>query len=342
MADERVPRPVLHGVRHEGGGILRLYLDCDTGIDDALAIAYLLACPRVTLAGVGTAAGNTSAGQAGRNTLGLLHLAGRPDIPVCVGGEETGGEETGGEETGGEETGGDGESRGGGAEPVHGSNGVGGVTLPAGGPADPRAPWQLLIDLAREHPGELHVLVTGPATNVARALRESPELPGLVASVTVMGGAVRAPGNITPRAEANIRNDPRAAATVLAAPWPVTLVPLDVTMRHRWTEDDRAALRAGGTPLHETLAAMLPAYFASYESRTGIREIPLHDPLAAAIAVGEVTPADAPELPLRVDAEGGVREDQTAASRVRVVLALDSPAGPVILRRILADAESVA
>jgi purine nucleosidase len=129
---------------------------------------------------------------------------------------------------------------------------------------------------------------------------------------------------------------------VFAARWPVTLVPLDVSMGQRWTEADRAALRAGGTALHETLADMLPAYFDSYEPRLGVREIPLHDPLAAALAVGEIRAAQAPDLPLRVDLEGAVREDPAAPSRVRVVLALDRPAGPVILRRILAGTESVA
>ena len=157
----------------------------------------------------------------------------------------------------------------------------------------------------------------------------------MVASVTVMGGAVRCPGNVTPRAEANIAGDPTAAAAVFAANWPVTLVPLDVTMNHRWTEGDRAALRAGGTALHEALADMVPVYFDWYEPELGVREIPLHDPLAASIAVGEVTPSDAPRLPLRVDLEGAVREDPSATSTVRVVLALDHPAGPTLLRRIL-------
>jgi purine nucleosidase len=192
-----------------------------------------------------------------------------------------------------------------------------------------------LIDLAREEPGTLHVVVTGPCTNVARALAEEPELPALVASVTVMGGAVRTPGNVTPRAEANIRDDPRAAATVLAAPWPVTLVPLDVTMTQRWSPDSRDALLAAANLLLTALAEMLPAYFDFYETRLGVREIPLHDPLAAAIAVGEVVLSEAPELPLRVDPEGAVREDPSAPSRVRVVLALSAPAAPVILRRLL-------
>ncbi len=282
-------------------------------MDDALAIAYLLASPQVELLGIGTCNGNTSAVQAARNTLGLLNLSDISDIPVAIG---------------------EGAHRPG-AEVVHGDNGVGGVTLPDGGEPDPRTATELIKGLARDNPGELHILATGPCTNLGQVLSEMPEITDLIASVTVMGGAVRSPGNVTPHAEANIAGDPAAAAAVLAANWPVTLVPLDVTMNHRWTEADRAALRAGGTALHEALADMVPVYFDWYEPELGVREIPLHDPLAAAIAIGDLSPSDAPRLPLRVDPGGAVREDPSAPSAVRVVFALAEPGGPAILRRIL-------
>ncbi|HEX5200276.1 MAG TPA: nucleoside hydrolase [Actinoplanes sp.] len=312
MADERVPRSVLPGVRHEGGGVLKLYLDCDTGVDDAVALAYLLASP-VDLVGIGTCNGNTSAVQAARNTLGLLQLADKSDIPVAIGEGAFGR----------------------GAATVHGDNGVGGLVLPSGGAADPRSAVELLKDLARAHSGELHILITGPCTNVAQALSEMPEISGMVASVTVMGGAVRIPGNVTPRSEANIHDDPAAAAAVLGAGWPVTLVPLDVTMQHRLSVADQAALRAGDTLLHEAVADMLSTYFDFYEPELGVREVPVHDAVAAGVAVGELTPSDAPQLALRVDLEGALSEDASAPSSVRAVLALDRPAGPVILRRIL-------
>ena len=290
---------------------MRLYLDCDTGIDDAIALAYLLRAPDVTLAGIGTTNGNTSAGQAARNTLGLLALSGISNIPVSVGA---------------------GDPRAG-AEHVHGGNGIGGIDLPAGGTPDPRTAVELLLDLAgREEP--LHLLVTGPCTNIAEALRRDPSLPSRIASVTVMGGAVRAPGNVTPVAEANIHDNPAAAADVLAAAWPVTLVPLDVTMAHRWTATDQASLRETGNPLHRALADMLTAYLDFYESAHTLREVPLHDPLAAAIAVGTVVPAEAPTLRLRVGDDGAVREDPAGPGRARVVFTVDRPAAPIILHGI--------
>jgi purine nucleosidase len=291
-----------------------IYLDCDTGVDDALAIALLLGRDDVTIAGIGTVDGNTSAVQAAANTLGVLALAGRDDIPVAIG---------------------SGRHRGG-APAVHGGNGVGGVVLPGGGAADSRTAVELLVELARRHPGELHVIATGPGGNLAAAMVAEPRLPELVASVTVMGGAVRVRGNVTPHAEANFLDDPVAAGAVLAAPWPLTLVPLDVTMQHRWTEADARTLRDGGGALGRALADMLPVYFDSYEPRLGERAVPLHDPLAAAIAVGEVIPADAPMLGLRVDpGTARVVEDPSLPHRVRAVLSLDRPAAPVLLDRIL-------
>ncbi|MGK5681389.1 nucleoside hydrolase [Actinoplanes sp. URMC 104] len=290
-----------------------LYLDCDTGIDDAIALALLLAHDDVTVAGIGTVNGNTSAAQAAANTLGLLALAGRDDIPVAVGA---------------------GRWRGG-TPHVHGGNGVGGVPLPRGGQPDSRTAGSLLVELARRHPGELHVLATGPCGNLAAALRAEPELPGLVAAVTVMGGALRTPGNRPEQAEANIADDPSAAAEVLAAPWPLTLVPLDVTLRHRWSEDDRAALAAARDPVNRAIAAMLPAYLDSYEPRFGARQLPLHDPLAAALATGLVTASDKPRLGVRVDVAHGRTVADPAAPGIDVVLAVAEPAGPVILERLL-------
>ena len=289
------------------------YLDCDTGIDDALAVALLLAAPGVDLAGVGTVSGNTGADQAARNTLDLLGLAGRDDVPVAVGARHPLGE-----------------SFAGGSPGVHGDNGIGGVSLPTArrGPID-RDGADLLLDLARTHPGELRVIATGPLTNLAVALQREPALPGLVHDLTVMGGAVRVPGNRGP-AEANFADDPRAVTAVLDAGWPVTLVPLDVTRQHTFGPADQTALRGAGTSLTVALADMLTAYLDFYEGSSGVRRVPLHDPLAAGIAVGLLQPDDAPLLGLRVDKDGHAIEDSAARTRTRVVLSLIADGAPVI------------
>ncbi|MFI2563749.1 nucleoside hydrolase [Paenarthrobacter sp. NPDC018779] len=305
------------------------FLDCDTGIDDALALAYLLATPRAELVGIGTVSGNISAAGGARNTLDLLKLAGHPDIPVAVGAHDP--------QVG---------TFHGGAPHVHGDNGIGGVDL---SPSD-REPVQstaaeLLVELARQYAGELRVVAIGPLTNIAEALRLEPKLPDLVAELTIMGGAALAPGNITPVAEANIANDPEAAAEVLAADWDVTLVPLDVTMTNVLEESHRQELLASDHPVSQALGEMLGYYFGFYVDIFGRACSAMHDPLAAAIAVRGVELAVAPKVRVQVDTTSGPSRGQTVCdlrgqyvgfpdqrgARCRVVLSIGEQFAPHLL-----------
>lgn len=274
---------------------LPLYLDCDTGVDDALTLAYLAARDGVDLRGVGTVSGNIDAATAARNTLDLLTLLDRGDVPVAIGARDPlcG-------------------SYGGGAPHVHGSNGVGGIELPRTH-KEPLAisAAQLLIRLAHQNPGRLRVLAIGPLTNLALALRLEPNLPSLVAEVTVMGGAALVPGNVTPVAEANIHNDAEAAAEVFAADWPILLAPLDVTMDHLLTERERQQLLAIDHPAAQYLGAMLKPYSEFYTDILGEPACAMHDPLAAALAVGGVQIRCAPTVAVSVDTSGGLSRGQT-------------------------------
>ncbi|PTQ12084.1 nucleoside hydrolase [Sphingomonas oleivorans] len=314
------------------GGRRPIYLDCDTGIDDSIALAYLLASPEVELVGIGTVSGNVSAARAARNTLDLLHLAGRDDVPVAIGAQDflAG-------------------SFDGGVPWIHGHNGVGDVMLPAA-PREPdrRDAADLLRDLAHEHGGALSIVTVGPTTNIATALAREPGLPGLIRSVTTMGGAALAPGNISAVAEANIGNDPEAAAALLDAGWDCTLVPLDVTLENRLFERDCAALLDAPTALVRALGAMLDIYFDYYVPLYGERSCALHDPMAAAIAVGEVRSRRAPAVEIVVDTTRGPGRGQTICdlrgqrlgpvdqpgARTRVVLELDRPLGPHLVERL--------
>jgi purine nucleosidase len=309
-----------------------VYFDCDTGIDDSLALAYLLASPEIALVGIGTVSGNTSSTQAAVNTLGLLALAGRDDVPVAIGAHDflT-------------------HPFDGGAPHVHGDNGIGEIDLtPATRTPEDEDAAQMLIRLSHEYPGALEVIAVGPLTNLATALALDPTLPSRVKQVTAMGGAALVPGNISPVAEANIGNDPEAAAATVSADWPVTLVPLDVTMENVFDEDDRATLLASDLPLARTVGEMLGFYFDFYVGTYGERCSALHDPLAAAIAVGGVLATNAPAVSVVVDTSHGPARgqmicdlrgqrrgpvDQPGAT-VRVVLGTDAPLAPHLAARI--------
>jgi len=310
-----------------------LYLDCDTGIDDALALGYLLASPRAKLLGIGSVSGNVSAAVGTGNTLDLLALAGREDIPVANGAHDP----LVGEFAGG-------------APHVHGANGVGGVELaPATATPAAESAAEMLVRLAKENPGTLHVLAIGPLTNLALALRLEPKLPELVSHVTIMGGAAMVPGNITPAAEANIANDAEAAAIVLAADWDITLVPLDVTMDNVFEEEHRQQLLASGQPMATALGGMLGYYYDFYTPQFGRPCSAMHDPLAAAIAVGAVAVDRAPRVNVQVDTTDGPGRGQTICdlrgryrgfpdqdgARTRVVLTLAEEFSPHLVDTIL-------
>jgi purine nucleosidase len=267
-----------------------LLVDCDTGIDDAVALLYLLADPGVEICAITTVFGNISAAAAARNTLWVLDIAGRTgEIPVAKGSELT---------LVGEQA-----HRGG---IVHGGEGLGGVET--GEPAGTLVPGQaaaLIVRTVRERPGQVHVLATGPLTNVAVALRLEPELPQLVEGVTIMGGAALAPGNVTAVAEANIWQDPEAAQAVLSAPWPKTMVPLDATMRELMTEEQRRALAGSPGAVARFAAEILDHYMDFYTTVFGRRCCACHDALAAGIAVGDVVPTRAATVKVTVDTGPG-------------------------------------
>lgn len=309
------------------------YLDCDTGIDDALAIAYLLAAGNAEVVGIGSVSGNVSAAVGARNTLDLLALADRTDIPVAVGAHDP--------QVG---------AFHGGAPHVHGGNGIGDVVLPdSAASVIEESAAQLLVRLAREHAGELRVIAIGPLTNIAEALRLEPALPSLVKELTIMGGAAAVPGNITPVAEANIYNDADAAADVFAADWFITLVPLDVTMSHVFVESHRDDLVRSGRPVAVAVGEMLDCYFEFYVSVYGHRASALHDPLAVAIALGDVQLRSAPVVRVVVDATDGPGRGQTICdlrgylngfpeqgrAHTRVVLSLDEDFAPKLVERVL-------
>ncbi|WP_224760429.1 MULTISPECIES: nucleoside hydrolase [unclassified Salinibacterium] len=309
-------------------------LDCDTGIDDAVALLYLLADPAIDLAAITVTFGNVTASQAADNTLRLLHRVGRSDIPVAVGSELS-------------MSGGTLVDRGQGR--IHGTNGIGDVQLPPS-PVTPVAELapQLIVRLARENPGELHIIATGVCTNLADALELDPELPKLVASVTMMGGAALVPGNATAAAEANIIHDPVAAARVLRANWPVTLVPLDVTMLDVVEEADWRQLREATGTVGELAAQMMDVYMDFYVGVFGRRAAACHDVLAAAIAVGDIQATLAPVVDVVIDTTEGPGMGQTICDLrgrfrgfqpereggTRVVLETDERVVPRLIERL--------
>ena len=277
-------------------------LDMDLGVDDAIALLYLASRPHVTIEAAGSVHGNTPAHLAAGNLRRVLALVGLPDVPVALGAQrplvrpaQFAGE-------------------------VHGDDGLGNtVTGEAPGADTGESAPEQIVRLARSRPGFYDLLATGPLTNLGIALVLEPELPTLIRSVVVMGGAADASGNMTPLSEANIWHDPEAARLVFDAPWAVTMVGLDVTNRTMLDEEAIARIAAGTSEKARFATAILGHYLGFYEMITGRRACPLHDPTAAAVYAEPDLVLDAYDANVDVacsdDARGTTVVDRRAGGR---------------------------
>lgn len=299
-----------------------LIVDVDTGIDDSLALLYLLASPEAELVGITCTAGNVNARQVAINNLAWLELCDGPDVEVALGAEVpiiaplmT-------------------------TEETHGPQGIGYAELPAPTRTlSTRHATQVWIDHARRRPGEITGLITGPLTNLALAVKLEPELPLLLKRIVVMGGAFNHPGNTTPTTEWNVAVDPDAAKIVFDA---FSVVPddrrpvicaLDVTERIEMHPHHIAELaRAAGSTPDEIISPDDEPGRRSQASNKVIRHLSdavrfymefhrlydqgflahMHDPFAAAVALD---PKLATTRPATVDVElaGTLTRGQTVA-----------------------------
>lgn len=254
---------------------MKLFIDCDPGVDDSLAILFALCRKDVEVVGISTAVGNTSAKQGACNALGLLKLAGREhQIPVCIGSEE----------------------------PlcgtnshfpvfIHGTNGIGNATLPSSDQQPvPMDVCDFMYEIACQHAGEVVLVTLGRMTNVAKVLAKYPDYPSKIKRVVSMGGAVYSHGNVSPCVEANIGGDPEAADIAVQADWDMTMVGLDVTLKTHLTRADVDKLKRccaeDKKQMVEFISDALMYYMDGSRRQNFTMEYsPLHDPLAMIVAV---------------------------------------------------------
>ena len=239
---------------------MRIIVDTDPGVDDALALLLALAGPPGEVAGLTVVGGNVPLARGVRNALALLEYAGREDVPVLPGSSRP--------------------LRGKFpyAQHFHGWSGLSRrLPAPRRSPAASSTVDFLAAQL-RDYPGQIQLAALGPLTNLAWLERQYPGRLAQAAAIVVMGGAVDTPGNSTPAAEFNFYSDPLAAAEVLNCGAPLTLVDLAACRRVAIERTDAANLRPRHR-LSQLAAQLLQNWFRRDDQR---QRFEFYDPLAMA------------------------------------------------------------
>jgi purine nucleosidase len=261
-------------------------IDTDPGIDDSMAILLALASPEIDVVGITTVMGNGGVEHTARNAATICAVAGRPDIPIGIGASQPLVRPYHGQ----------------GAR-IHGPDGLGGTGLGLSTPVPTEPALALLYRWADAYAGDLVLITLGPLTNIALAVQARSSFASKIRRVVCMGGAARLRGNVTPVAEANVHNDPEAAAIVFEAAWPLAMVGLDVTektildaafLEHITGRESRTAA---------FLRAIVPCYVAAHRSRGLDGAIFTHDPSAVAYVIDpdafSITP-----VPVKIETRG--------------------------------------
>ena len=253
-------------------------LDTDLGsdVDDAIALALLMACPELQLVAVTTVSADVHARA--RASARLLGLGGRGEVDVCAGAE---------------------------GALVRRDRFVWRDIETEGYPPGPDARLsaepaaERIVRAARETPG-LELIAIGPLTNLAHALALDPELPRRVARLHVMGGHIRrvAIGErvCAPGIDYNLCSDPEASAMVLGAGFATRLVAADVTLETWLRAADLARLEAAESPVARALVPLIRLW-TPWQHRIFVEELGgtlapdnvafLHDPLTVLSLVDE-------------------------------------------------------
>lgn len=287
-------------------------IDCDPGVDDAIALLLALASPELDVLGVTAVAGNQTLERTTANALRVVELAGRADVPVAAGADRPLVRELV-------------------VSKVHGESGLGGWDLPeVRGTAVEEHAVDLLARIALASPEPVTLVALGPLTNVALLLSLQPEAAARLGGIVLMGGAF-GPGNVTPLAEFNVWTDPEAAARVFSSGLDVTMVGLDVTLQACMTAAEVGRLGRGRVA--RFVAGLYESYESKYVSYRTLEGAPVHDAVAvAAVVRPELLTLSARRVEVGRGLEAGrgqtvvdLRDSSRAEPTASVAVGIDAP-----------------
>jgi inosine-uridine nucleoside N-ribohydrolase len=289
----------------------RVILDTDPGIDDALAIILAMLSPELRVEAITTVSGNVHVDLCTRNVRRILEVLEPGKAPIVARGEEN--------------------PLAAAAEAsldsslVHGRDGLGnldrftardGAKLypePSLYHVSPDNSVDVILSTIARYPYEITLIPTGPLTNVARAIIQDEEQMQALKEIIIMGGAFKAPGNVTAAAEFNIFSDPHAADVVVNSGLPITFVGLDVTqqviMEPQFIQREIEPLN---TRLSRFICHVTGFYMDFHREHDGIVGCYLHDPLAVGVAIDPGI-VETENLYIQVETQGEVTQGMTVA-----------------------------
>lgn len=244
---------------------MKLIIDTDPGIDDAMAYCYAHASPEIDTIALTTIFGNVTIDDATTNSRWLTQFTGAStrvyagaDSPIAMPAHPP-------------------------SATVHGKHGFGLYEIDRyEGKHETEAACDYLVRMANSHPGELSLCAVGPLTNVALAIEKDPDFVARLHQLIIMGGSLRAGGNVTEFAEANFWHDPHAADAVLKAPGggKIIVVGLDVTHEVNIGPDSFERIAESSPQVGGFLREIGDFYLDFSEQSRGQRTCSLHDPSA--------------------------------------------------------------
>lgn len=267
--------------------MINLVLDLDTGIDDAIALSIAAKDERINLLGVTCTYGNVTVDESAYNTLALLSLLDRSDVPVYKGRDRAllSSSPYFPHEAG---------------RKIHGPKGSGDITLKESKRSIEKINAIGYLASLMMKRDDFTIITTGPMTNLASVLSSYPTLLSWKGKVIFMGGALTVRGNVNHFAEANTFKDPEAAKIVVESGLDVTMIGLDVTERTRLYRTNAEKWKDRGSEIGETLGSMLDYYL---DNTLGMDETYVHDPSAVIASLHPEYYSFLP-LPLTVETEG--------------------------------------
>jgi len=289
-------------------------IDCDVGVDDALALILAFHSPELDVKAVTGVNGNVPLEQVFENIQKVLRLIQPKNKPLIAKGADR---PLKGKPVY--------------AYTVHGKDGLGGAKIDRGGEKEwqlfPGRADELITTMARQYPGEITLIATAPLTNLALTLQRDREGMGKLKAVAIMGGAVRTRGNITPHAEFNIFSDPLSAKIVLESGLPIALVPLDVTHEVYLTPQ---MMEERVKPIDNSFSRFVTeatGYDLKEHRFRNTKRFYLHDPLAVGVVI-DSTLVRKERLSIRVETQESESYGRTSETgkgpEIDVCLEVDS------------------